>query len=641
MVQSFRSQAAACLFLLAVDTLAFHAPLPRFAAQRNIQRTIALHSTVERTAAEPKIVEEQALSIERASHSLSPIEPAASSAPIDLSKVSNVFTPVEAFEQLVQKGEYNASSPPERLLFSSALGGCYVGMGAMVSLAVAGNSAGIAAADPGLQKFIFAALFPMNLLLAQQCGGMLYTGNTASMMAAVCEKRVSWGDMGRVLALSWLGNLFGCALFAIACKYAGVMEGGAGVLAAKTLVAKTSAELGPVLIKAVFCNWLVCLAVVLSTQAKDMGGKYIAIWLPVSTFVSIGFEHSVANMFLLPAGLMSQDSITLWTALNKNLIPVTLGNALSGSLLVGATFSYLFGTLGKDSIRNYPSASPSQYDGKTASEVMMRKVSDWIADLSDQFDDYGTAASLTTTANTLKESTTTITNDAAAYTSQQGTTTDAITPSVFFASPIEEEVLESMEDMVLKAQRQAEKVEILMRQTEAEETVARDHIIAKLEAEKAELLDRQEKAETARAVEAEAARVAELEAEKAMQLFREAEEEAARLEEELAKLVVVTEPSSSSRHLPLVGDESLVVDKTEEVELKQSIALDEVGEWEIAVGESAPEEAGTSDGMEPLQVHPEIVEVLPATPPVMIAPTQSVPRSSNLRDLLGPSARRL
>ena len=104
-------------------------------------------------------------------HPIWPSPPQSNVAPIDLSKVSNVFTPVEAFEQLVQKGEYNANSPPERLLFSSALGGCYVGMGAMVSLAVAGNSAGIAAADPGLQKFIFAALFPMNLLLAQQVRG--------------------------------------------------------------------------------------------------------------------------------------------------------------------------------------------------------------------------------------------------------------------------------------------------------------------------------------------------------------------------------------------------------------------------------------------------------------------------------------
>ena len=187
----------------------------------------------------------------------------------------------------------------------------------------------------------------MNLLLVQQCGGVLYTGNTANMMAAVCEKRATFEDMGRVLALSWVGNLFGCSLFAIACKYAGVMEGGAGILAAKALVGKTSADLGPILVKAVFCNWLVCLAVLLSTQAKDMGGKYISIWLPVSTFVSIGFEHSVANMFLLPAGLMSQDQITFGTALTKNLIPVTIGNAFSGALLVGATMSYLFGSLGQ------------------------------------------------------------------------------------------------------------------------------------------------------------------------------------------------------------------------------------------------------------------------------------------------------
>lgn len=177
MVQLHRSHAAAaCLSLLAANTLAFHAPSPRIAGQRSIPRTTALLSTVERTAAEPTIVEEQEASSidDRAllqSPSSSSIETATAVAPIDLSKVSNVFTPVEAFEQLVQKGEYNANSPPERLLFSSALGGCYVGMGAMVSLAVAGNSAGIAAADPGLQKFIFAALFPMNLLLAQQVRG--------------------------------------------------------------------------------------------------------------------------------------------------------------------------------------------------------------------------------------------------------------------------------------------------------------------------------------------------------------------------------------------------------------------------------------------------------------------------------------
>ena len=228
--------------------------------------------------------------------------PYAGTAELDLSKISNILTPAEAYETLVQKGVYNAQASTVKTLFSSALGGCYVGMGAMLSLAVAGNSPELAVAAPGLYKFLFGALFPVNLLLALQCGGQLFTGNTANMMAAVCEGRATVGDMGRNLGLSWVGNFVGCTSFALACKYAGVLEGGAGDLAAAVLATKTSYELGPLMVKAMFCNWLVCLAVYLSMQAKDMGGKYLAIWLPVSTFVSIGFEHSVANMFLLLLG---------------------------------------------------------------------------------------------------------------------------------------------------------------------------------------------------------------------------------------------------------------------------------------------------------------------------------------------------
>ena len=271
---------------------------------------------------------------------------------IDLTKISNILSPAEAFESLVQKAEYNAAASIPKTLFSSILGGCYVGMGAMVSLSIAGNSPGLAAADPGLQKFLFAALFPVNLLLALQCGGQLYTGNTANMMAAVCEGRVNLSDMARSLSLSWMGNLIGCSMFAVACKFAGVLEGGAGHLAAVTLATKTSYELGPLFVKAMMCNWLVCLAVFLSMQAKDMGGKYLSIWLPVSTFVSIGFEHSVANMFLGTAGLLSSDDlvkdITLGYAMTHNLIPVTIGNTLSGALFVGAAMSYMYGTLGEE-----------------------------------------------------------------------------------------------------------------------------------------------------------------------------------------------------------------------------------------------------------------------------------------------------
>ncbi|KAG7369397.1 formate/nitrite transporter family protein [Nitzschia inconspicua] len=245
--------------------------------------------------------------------------------------ISLLNTPTEAFELLVQKGEYNARSTVEKTLVSSILGGAYVGMGAMLALAVAGNAPSL---DYGLDKLLFALLFPVNLLLALQCGGQLFTGNTAAMMSAVCERRVSYEDLGKNLLVSWVGNAIGCVSFALLCSYAGVFNDGASHLAATTLASKVSADFGPTLVKAIFANWLVCLAVFLNGQAKDMTGKYLAVLLPVSAFVAIGLEHSVANMFLLPAGLLSQyhdPSITWQTVLLKNIIPVTIGNAISGS----------------------------------------------------------------------------------------------------------------------------------------------------------------------------------------------------------------------------------------------------------------------------------------------------------------------
>jgi formate/nitrite transporter len=258
-----------------------------------------------------------------------------------------IETPADAYQLLAGKGKTNSEASNLKTLVSAMLGGAYVGMGGMLSLAISGNMGGVAVANPGLTKLVFALLFPVNLLLCIQAGGQLFTGNTANMAAAVCEKKATMKNLARSWGLSYLGNLISCVGFAFLCKYCGVLSGGAADLAAKTLAAKTSMAFGPLIVKAMLCNWLVCLAVYLSFQAKDMTGKYISILLPISTFVAIGFEHSVANMFLLPAGLLCSTGIGVKTALFKNLLPVTLGNAISGSLMVGVMFSYMFGRLGE------------------------------------------------------------------------------------------------------------------------------------------------------------------------------------------------------------------------------------------------------------------------------------------------------
>ncbi|MGK3751727.1 MAG: formate/nitrite transporter [Bacillariaceae sp.] len=264
---------------------------------------------------------------------------------------SLLYTPSEAFQILADKGKANAKMSNMKTIISAMLGGAYVGMGGMLSLAISGNMMGIGSANSGIPKLVFAILFPVNLLLVLQCGGQLFTGNTAVMTAAVCEKKATFKDLARSWGLSYAANMFSCVLFAVLCKYCGVLSGGAADLAAQTLLYKTSNSFGPTLVKAILCNWLVCLAVYLSSQAKDMTGKFVGIFLPVSTFVAIGFEHSCANFFLLTAGMLSGSAtvggISLKTIIVSNLIPVTIGNMISGSLLVGAMFSFMYGRLGE------------------------------------------------------------------------------------------------------------------------------------------------------------------------------------------------------------------------------------------------------------------------------------------------------
>jgi len=261
--------------------------------------------------------------------------------------VSSCLTPKETFEALVAKGVGNSKMSNTKVLFNSIMGGCYVGIGGLLSLSIAGSIPGVAATNPGFVKFIFAALFPVNLLMVLQTGGQLFTGNTANMAAAYFEDKVDAKQVARSWSLSWVGNFIGCGLLALAAAYCGLLTGGVAELASGTVMKKCSMSFGPTLVKAILCNWLVCIAVYLATQAQSLGSKMVGIWFPISTFVAIGFEHSVANMFIMPAGLIAAAPIGIGAIFLKNLIPVTIGNAIAGALIIGAGQSFTQGKLGK------------------------------------------------------------------------------------------------------------------------------------------------------------------------------------------------------------------------------------------------------------------------------------------------------
>merc|ERR1711934_1248316 len=118
------------------------------------------------------------------------------------------------------------------------------------------------------------------------------------------------------------------------------VNGGASVAVAG---AKTSLPFLQAFVRGILCNWLVCMAVYLASFAKDVAGKMVCIWFLISTFIALGLEHSVANMFIIPLGIFSGASVSWGAFVMKNLVPVTLGNIVGGALCVAFVFSKFYG----------------------------------------------------------------------------------------------------------------------------------------------------------------------------------------------------------------------------------------------------------------------------------------------------------
>jgi len=214
------------------------------------------------------------------------------------------------------------------------------------SLSVAGNISGIAATNPGLVKMAFAALFPVNLLLIITTGGQLFTGNSATCAAARYEGLIDNHSMVRNWLVSIAGNIVGCAIMASAAVYIGACKGGTAGLLTQTALSKCSAGVGKLFIKAILCNWMVSLAVFLSGASNDLAGKLVGVWFPISTFVAIGLEHSIANFFILPAARLMGAPLSWDTIVFGNWLPVLAGNLVAGAIVVAASYSYQYGRLG-------------------------------------------------------------------------------------------------------------------------------------------------------------------------------------------------------------------------------------------------------------------------------------------------------
>lgn len=256
--------------------------------------------------------------------------------------------------------------PLGKFFLFAILGGAFIALGGLFSLQVAGGMPGLATHNPGLIKLISGLLFPLGLVLVVVAGGGLFTSDLATLPYAYWQKKITINQVARIAGWGYLANFVGAFLVAWLLAYqTGTLTKEPWASFAKQLaVSKTSASFWVVFTKGIGANLMVCLAVWMAAAARDVSSKVLLLWLPVMAFVTLGWEHSVANMFFIPLGMLLGAPISFTSLLIDNLLPATLGNLVGGMLFVALPYFLLWGS--PSAYQSMPPSSPSQFDIKEA-----------------------------------------------------------------------------------------------------------------------------------------------------------------------------------------------------------------------------------------------------------------------------------
>lgn len=243
-----------------------------------------------------------------------------------------MFTPSEIADNYITVAKAKTSQKWYKALVLAVLAGAFIAFGAAASTAASvGFTGGGAAAIKG-------AVFPVGLILVVLCGAELFTGNCL-LVSPLIERKITVGGMLKNWGIVYLGNLIGGVLIAVLVTTSGILNDATSAAVIATATAKSTMNFGEAVLRGVLCNMLVCLAVWAAMSSKTAAGKILALYLPVFAFVACGFEHSVANMYYLTAGLIQNAltggaaNLTLGNSLLYCLLPSTIGNIIGGAFI--------------------------------------------------------------------------------------------------------------------------------------------------------------------------------------------------------------------------------------------------------------------------------------------------------------------
>ncbi|MEG1915651.1 MAG: formate/nitrite transporter family protein [Muribaculaceae bacterium] len=258
----------------------------------------------------------------------------------------SVYSPTEVLKQtfaiginkiLCSNREYG------RLAILSILAGAYIAIGGILSVIIGFGFPELTVNNPGLQRLLSGTMFPLGLILVVFLGAELFTGNNALLMPSLLDKKYKAWNVIKNWILVYFGNFVGAILFATLFVYMCGLTANEPYHQAviNIATAKVSMPWHVVLLKGIGANWFVCLAIWLGLSSSSAGARMLGCWFPVMAFVALGYEHSIANMFFIPIGMLEGANISIYQFIVSNLIPATIGNIIGGALFVGIVYWYI------------------------------------------------------------------------------------------------------------------------------------------------------------------------------------------------------------------------------------------------------------------------------------------------------------
>ncbi|KAJ5156356.1 hypothetical protein N7492_009159 [Penicillium capsulatum] len=255
------------------------------------------------------------------------------------------LSPAEVVEAVARTGVQKGNMRLDKVFFSAISAGCLLGFACGTVLST-NATPWFQENAPGLMRTLSALVFPYGLCMIILTGADLCTGSFMFTTVAVLQRRLPWWKMLIHWAVTFLGNLAGSLfLVTIIFGYGEVFSADPFESAVVSFATKkqVTPDFRMIFLRGIGCNWLVCLACYFGLQGRDLASKIVGIWWPTFAFVSLGFDHVVANMTFIPLAIwVDAPKITVGLYIWKGIIPTLLGNILGGGLFCGTYYWYMY-----------------------------------------------------------------------------------------------------------------------------------------------------------------------------------------------------------------------------------------------------------------------------------------------------------